>query len=75
MSKVTHALALTSGCAIGYMAMAVVYAAFFWRTCSNVHEGDGFYCSNCGSHTDYKPKVPFRFCPMCGAFVSRKERM
>ena len=73
MSKLTHALALVSGCAIGFFAMAVVYAECFFNTCENVHDGDGFECSNCGSHTDYKVTTPFRVCPMCGAFVKRRE--
>ena len=73
MSKATHALALVSGCAMGFMAMAVMYAEYFWKTCENVHEGGGFECSRCHSRTDYEPKVPFRFCPICGAFVKRGE--
>ena len=72
MSRATGALAFAAGCAIGVFAMAVVYAECFFRTCKNANP-DGFECSNCGSHTDYRPNVPFRFCPICGAFVMRKE--
>jgi len=69
MSKTTHALAAAIGCAAGFMTMAVIYAECFFRTCENVHEGNGFECSSCGSRTDYRALTPFRFCPMCGAFV------
>ena len=75
MSKLTHALALSAGCTIGFMTMAVIYARCFFRTCENEHEMRGFECSNCGSHTDYEATTPFRFCPMCGAFVNRRERI
>jgi len=75
MSKATHALALVSGCAIGFFAMALLYAETFFRTCENVHEGSGFKCSACMSHTDYTPLTSFRFCPVCGAFVKRRERI
>ena len=74
MSKATHALAFTVGTAIGFFAMAVLYAECFWSKCENVAES-GFECSRCGSHTDYEPKVPFRACPMCGACVVRRERV
>lgn len=72
-TKVTHALALTAGCAIGFFSMAIVYAECFFRTCENIHDGDGFKCSNCQSSTDYHPTTPFRVCPICGAYVKSKE--
>lgn len=75
MSKATHALALASGCAIGFMAMAVMYSRCFFRTCENTHGGGGFECSLCKSRTDYHPTTPFNFCPICGAFSMRKERI
>ena len=74
MSKATHALAFAAGTAIGFLAMAVVYAECFWQTCRNKAER-GFECSRCGSHTDYEPIMPFRVCPMCGAYVVRRERI
>ena len=55
--------------------MAIVYAECFFRTGENIHEGDGFKCSNCKSSTDYHPATPFNFCPICGAFCIRRERI
>lgn len=75
MSKLTHAFALTAGCAIGILAMAVIYAQCFFRTCENLHESGGFECSWCHSHTDYHPKTPFNFCPICGAYCGRRGRI
>ena len=75
MAKTTHALAAIAGCAIGFFAMAIVYAECFFRTCENSHAGAGFECSNCHSHTDYHPTSPFRFGPICGAYVKSKERI
>lgn len=74
-TKATHALAAVAGCAIGFFAMAIVYAECFFRTCENVHEGGGFECSNCKSHTDYHPMTQFNFCPICGAYVKSEERI
>lgn len=75
MSKLTHALALTAGCAIGFFVMAIVYAETFFKTCENTHESGGFECSRCKSHTDYHPVTPFNFCPICGAYHVRRERI
>ena len=75
MSKATHALAAAIGCAAGFMAMAVIYAECFFRVCENIHEDGGFECSSCHSMTDYEPKTPFRFCPMCGASVKGEWRI
>ena len=75
MKIATHALALVGGCAAGFLAMAVMFAEVCWRTCENVHPGKGFECSECKSHTDYEPNVPFNFCPICGAFVRQEERV
>ena len=69
MTRTTHALAAAAGCAIGFFAMAIVDAECFFRTGENIHEGDGFKCSNCKSSTDYHPATPFNFCPKCGAKV------
>lgn len=74
MTKATHTLAFVAGCTVGVFALAIVYAECFFRTCHNT-DPDGFECSHCGSHTDYHPDVPFRFCPMCGASVMRREQM
>lgn len=71
MSKEVAAFAL--GCAAGFLAMATMFAEVCWRTCENVHVGNGFECSECGSRTDYEPKAAFAFCPMCGAFVKKEE--
>ena len=72
MTKATHALAFTAGLAAGIMALAIVTANCFWRTCENMDD-DGFECSECGSHTDYAPNVHFNFCPICGAFCKNVE--
>jgi hypothetical protein len=74
-TKATHALAAVAGCAIGFFAMAIIYAECFFKTCENTHDGDGFECSRCKSHTDYHPATPFNFCPICGAFCIRRERI
>ena len=73
MGKVSILLAATAGCAIGFLAMAAMFASTTWRTCEDIRDGEGFKCSKCGSHTDYEPLVDFRFCPMCGSYVIRKE--
>ena len=75
MTKATHALAFAAGCIVGTFALAIVYAEHFFKSCENVHDGDGFECSYCKSRTDYHPNVPFRFCPICGAFVRQEERI
>ncbi len=75
MTKTTHVLAFTAGCVVGTFALAIVYAGLCFKSCENTHEDGGFECSCCKSHTDYKPNVPFNFCPICGAFVKRKERI
>ena len=74
MTKATHALAFVAGFTVGVFALAIVYAKCYFRTCENV-DPDGFECSNCGSHTDYRPKAPFRFCPICGAFCETEEEL
>jgi len=43
-----------------------------FETCENLSNDGSFTCSNCMSHTDYRPKVPYRFCPMCGAYVIKE---
>jgi hypothetical protein len=68
------ALIATAGFAAGVMAMAIVYANCFFRTCENTDQ-DGFECSRCQSYTNYHPDVPFRFCPICGAAVMLKEEL
>ena len=70
-----YMLSAVAGCAVGILAMAVLYAECFFRTCENTHERDGFECSRCKSHTDYHPTTPFNFCPICGAFCVRRERI
>lgn len=75
MSKTTHAIAFSIGCIVGVFALAIVYAEHFFKSCENTHEDGGFECSCCGSRTDYKPNVPFTFCPICGAFVNHREKI
>jgi hypothetical protein len=55
----SRALIATAGFAAGVMAMAIVYASCFFRTCENT-DPDGFECSRCQSYTNYHPDVPFR---------------
>lgn len=69
MSGTRVALTFAAGCVVGIYALAVTYAEHYFRTCENTST-DGFACSNCKSHTAYVPKVPYRFCPMCGAYVT-----
>lgn len=59
----------TIGCVVGFAALTMLYANFLFKTCENLSNDGGFTCSSCMSHTDYRPKVPYRFCPMCGAYV------
>lgn len=66
-------LAFAAGCAVGVFALAIVYAEQFFRTCENLSDDGSFTCSNCGSYTNYKPKVPYRFCPICGACVIKSR--
>lgn len=54
--------------AFGLAVGVLICADTLLKTCENVSE-DGFTCSRCKSHTDYEPKVPFRFCPICSAYV------
>ena len=72
MSKVAY---VTAGVAAGFLAMALLYSQTFFRTCRNLRESGGFECSECGSHTEYEAKVPFVFCPMCGAFVMKRREI
>ena len=62
----------TIGCVVGFAALTVLYANQLFKTCENLSNDGGFMCSSCMSHTDYKPKVPYRFCPMCGAYVMKE---
>jgi rRNA maturation endonuclease Nob1 len=62
----------TIGCVAGFAALTMLYANCLFKTCENLSEY-GFTCSRCKSHTGYKPKVPFRFCPICGAYVIEKS--
>lgn len=72
MSRAACVLSATAGVAAGFLAMASLYSKTFFRTCRNVRKSGGFECSECGSHTEYEAKVPFVFCPMCGAFVMKR---
>jgi predicted amidophosphoribosyltransferase len=62
----------TIGCVVCFAALTMLYANFLFKTCENLSVNDGFTCSSCMSHTDYRPKVPYRFCPMCGAYVIKE---
>jgi len=62
----------TIGCVVSFAALTVLYANFLFKTCENLNVNGGFTCSSCMSHTDYRPKVPYRFCPMCGAYVIKE---
>jgi len=64
-------LAFMGGCAIGIFALAIVYAEHYFRTCENLSDDGSFMCSKCGSYTNYKPMVSYRFCPICGACVTK----
>ena len=63
------AIMFAAGCVVGFAALTVLYANHLFKTCENLSTDGSFTCSNCMSHTDYKPKVPYRFCPICGAYV------
>ena len=67
------AVGFAAGFAVGIFSLAVSYANSFFKTCDNLSD-EGFTCSNCMSHTDYKPKAPFRFCPICGAYVVKGRK-
>ena len=69
-----RAAAFLAGAAIGILAFSLPCASFAWRTCTNESE-NGFTCSFCKSFTEYEPKAPFRYCPMCGSAVIRKEEV
>lgn len=71
MGKMLYAVAAIAGC----MAMAVIYAECFFRTCRDTRDGDGFHCSNCDSHTEHRFDSPINFCPICGAFIIRDRKM
>lgn len=62
----------TIGCFVGFAVLTVLYANQLLKTCKNLSNDGRFTCSNCMSHTDYRPKVPYRFCPMCGAYVIKE---
>lgn len=74
MNKATHALALLAGCLAGAVTTIILFSECFVRECDNLEES-GFHCSRCHSHTDYQPKEPFRFCPMCGALCMKRGRV
>ena len=69
--RIKLSLAFMGGCAIGIFALAIVYAEHLFRTCENLSDDGAFTCSNCGSYTSYRPRVPYRFCPICGAYVMK----
>ena len=69
-----RAIMFAAGCVVSFVALTVLYANHLFRTCENLSTDGNFTCSNCMSHTDYRPKVPYRFCPMCGAYVIKEAR-
>ena len=63
-----------TGCFVSFVALTVLYANHLFETCENLSNDGSFTCSNCMSNTDYRPKVPYRYCPMCGAYVIKETR-
>ena len=72
MIRAKVAIAFAAGFAVGIFSLAVSYANTFFKTCDNLSD-EGFTCSNCMSHTDYKGARKYRFCPICGSFCVRKN--